>query len=163
MSKLTHRQDLTHNNNLSPPPSPSVLAPGQGAGLPPAPALIQPSLPSEGFLNSFQPPPPRSDNFSGNFHIPAQLSFASFNNTQVLSRIVFGSQTQVLERENKKVQDSVQKELDNTNYELPDPPKLELGDSLLNSLGFQADDILDQKFINKKQQEDAFLEQIKKD
>ena len=43
------------------------------------------------------------------------------------------------------------------------PPKLELGDGLLNSVGVEADDILDQKFVNKKQQEDAVLEQIKDD
>ena len=46
---------------------------------------------------------------------------------------------------------------------MPDPPKLELGDGLLNSLGVEADDILEQKLINKKQQEDAVLEQIKED
>ena len=34
---------------------------------------------------------------------------------------------------------------------------------MLNSLGVEANDILEQKFINKKQQEDAFLEQIKED
>ena len=48
-------------------------------------------------------------------------------------------------------------------YELPDPPKLELGDGLLNSLGAEADDILEQKFINKKEEEDAVFEQIKED
>ena len=53
--------------------------------------------------------------------------------------------------------------MDNTIYELPDPPKPELGDGLLNSLGVKADDILEQKFGNKKQQEDAVHEQIKKD
>ena len=53
--------------------------------------------------------------------------------------------------------------MDNTIYELPDPPKPELGDGLLNSLRFEADDILEQKFGNKKQQEDAVHELIKKD
>ena len=78
----------------------------------------------------------------GNFHIPAQLSAASFNN-QGLSGNLFGSQTQTLTRENEKVQDSVRKELDDTIYELPNPPKLELADGLLNSLGVQADDIFE--------------------
>ena len=68
------------------------------------------------------------------------------------------------EREKEKVvQDSVQTELDDTIYELSDPPKLELGDCLLNSLGVEAYDILEQKFVNKTQQEDAVLEQIKED
>ena len=84
----------------------------------------------------------------GNFHIPAQLSAASFNN-QGLCGNLFGSQTQTLTRENEKVQDSVRKELDDTIYELPNPPKLELADGLLNSLGVQADDIFEQTFLKK--------------
>ena len=34
---------------------------------------------------------------------------------------------------------------------MPDPPNLELGDGLLNLLAVEADDSLDQKFVNKKQ------------
>ena len=34
---------------------------------------------------------------------------------------------------------------------------------MLNSLSVEADDILEQKFVNKKQQEDVVLEQIKKE
>ena len=50
----------------------------------------------------------------------------------------------LLEKEQKKkVCRSVQKELDDTIYELPDPPKLELGDGLLNSLGVKANDTLE--------------------
>ena len=57
---------------------------------------------------------------------------------------MFGSLTQVKEKVAEKfVQNGVQKELDDTIYELPDPPKLELGDGLLNTLGVQADDILE--------------------
>ena len=52
--------------------------------------------------------------------------------------------------------------MDNTIYELPDRPKPELGDGLLNSLGVEADDTLEQKFGNKRQQEDAVHEQIRK-
>ena len=43
----------------------------------------------------------------------------------------------------KVVQNSVQRELDKTIYELPDSVRLELVDGLLNSLGVHADDILD--------------------
>ena len=53
--------------------------------------------------------------------------------------------------------------MDDTIHELPDPPKLELGDGLLNTLRVKADDILDQEFVNKKQQEDEVLEQIKEE
>ena len=55
------------------------------------------------------------------------------------------------QKEKKK---KFRKKLGNTIYESPDPPKLELGDGLLNSLGVEADDILEQKFVNQKQQED---------
>ena len=44
---------------------------------------------------------------------------------------------------------------------MPDPPRSELGDGLLNVLGAEADDTLDKQFVNKKEQEDAVLEQLK--
>ena len=80
-------------------------------------------------------------------------------------RQTFGSQTQTLTREKEKekvAQDSVQKELDDTIYELPDPARLELGDGLLNSLGVEADDILEEKYVNKKQEEMLSLNKSRK-
>ena len=78
--------------------------------------------------------------------------------------IVGQKQTLTREKEWEKVaQGSVQQELDDAIYELPDPPKLELGNGLLNLLDVEANDILEQTFFNKKQQEDAVLKQIKKD
>ena len=77
---------------------------------------------------------------------------------------LFHSQAAMLTGEKQKekiVQDSVQKELDDTIYELPDPPTLELGDGLLDVLGVEANDVLDKQFVNKKEEEDAVLEQIK--
>ena len=62
-----------------------------------------------------------------------------------MSGNIFGPQTQTLTREKeqeKVVQGSVQQELDNTIYELPGPPKPELG-GLLNLLGVEASDILE--------------------
>ena len=80
-----------------------------------------------------------------------------------MSGKTFGSQTQTLTREKEKVaQDSVQKELDDTIYELPDPARLELGDGLLNSLGVEADDILEEKYVNKKQEEMLSLNKSRK-
>ena len=61
----------------------------------------------------------------------------------------------------KFVQNSIQKELDDTISELPDPSKLELGDGLLNTSGVQADDILEQKIVNQKQHE-QILDRSKK-
>ena len=78
--------------------------------------------------------------------------------------IVGQKQTLTREKEWEKVaQGSVQQELDDAIYELPDPPKLELGNGLLNLLDVEANDILEQKFFNKKKQEDAVLKRIKKD
>ena len=78
--------------------------------------------------------------------------------------IVGQKQTLTREKEWEKVaQGSVQQELDDAIYELPDPPKLELGNGLLNLLDVEANDILEQKFFNKKKQEDAVHKQIKKD
>ena len=91
---------------MSTPPSLPALPPGPGAFIPP---LLPPFQPPPSVFNSFQPPPPRPDNSFSNFEIPAQLSSASFNNTQGLSGNLFGSQTQVLERAKEKVQCSVQK------------------------------------------------------
>ena len=82
-----------------------------------------------------------------------------------MSGNIFG-QKQILTREKeweKVVQGSVRQELDDAIYELLDPPKLELGDCLLNLLDVKASDILEQKFVSKKQQEDAVLTQIKED
>ena len=67
------------------------------------------------------------------------------------------SQTLTRERE-QTVQKEVQKELEDTIYELPDPSRLELGDVVLNSLGVEADDVSYQKFVEKKQEEDTALE-----
>ena len=77
---------------------------------------------------------------------------------------MFDSLTQMKEKVAQKfVQNNVQKELDDTIFEFPDLPKLELGDGLLNSLCVEADDISEQKFVNQKQQEDAVLEEIKEE
>ena len=124
LDRLRDRQEPGPSNNLLPPPSPPSFSPPPGPFIPPPPPPFQPP-PS--IFNSFQPPPPRPDNNFGNFHVRAQLSSASFPTRGPLGNL-FGSQTATLTREKEKiVQDSVQKELDDTIYELPDPPTLELG------------------------------------
>ena len=117
---------------------------------------------------NFQLPPqtfqsPTSNTF-GNFHISAQISLFNSKNDGLTGNLFF-SQTQTLTREKQKnVRDDVQQQLDYTLYELPDhPPKLELGDGLLNSLGVEADDVLHQEFVSNKELQDATLEQIKEE
>ena len=163
LNRLRDVQEPTNNNNnnnIFPLPSPPALPLGPRPFIPPLP----PFQPSPSVFNSFQPPAPESNNSFGNFHIPAHLSSTNFGNRdQGLSGHIFGSQTQTLLREKEKekvVQHSVQKD---TIYKLVDPSRLELGDGLLNSLGVETDDILEQKYRNKKQKKDADLEQIKED
>ena len=107
MNKLRNRQEPINNNISLPPLLPAYPPLGPGPFIPPLPPPFQ--SPLSVFISFQPPPPPRSDNSFDNFHIPAQLSSASFNNTQGLSGNLFGSQTQVLERAKEKVQCSVQK------------------------------------------------------
>ena len=107
MNKLRNRQEPINNNISLPPLLPAYPPLGPGPFIPPLPPPFQPPL--SVFISFQPPPPPRSDNSFDNFHIPAQLSSASFNNTQGLSGNFFGSQTQALERAKEKVQCSVQK------------------------------------------------------
>ena len=105
-----------------------------------------PLKPPPWIFDSFQQPAPRIDKNFGNFHIPAQLSSFNKPSAKGPSNNLFGSQAATLTREKeqeKVVQDSVQKELDDTIYELPDMPTLELGDGLLDALGVEANDVLD--------------------
>lgn len=41
-------------------------------------------------------------------------------------------------------------EIDTAIYEMPDPPKIELDDSLFNNLGTRAEDILADEIVNDK-------------
>ena len=60
------------------------------------------------------------------------------------------------EEEKEKIID----ETDDKIYEIPDLPKLELGNQLLNILGSEAEDILERDFISSKKLEDKTIEQI---
>ena len=65
------------------------------------------------------------------------------------------------EKEQEKVvKDNVQKELDDTIHELPDIPTIELGDGLLDELGVEANNVLENQFVTKKEEEDIALEKI---
>ena len=68
-----------------------------------------------------------------------------------LTNNLYSSLAQTLKRENEEIQNTIQEELDDKIYELPyDIPKLELGDGLTNVLGPVAEDILDERLVNKK-------------
>ena len=85
------------------------------------------------------------------------LAFTPSNN-------LYSSQRQTTTRGKEEIKKAVQKELDDKIYELPHyPSTLELGDSLANILGPEAEDILDEVLVNKKELEDEVLENIKEE
>ena len=160
-----------NNNDISPPPSPPPQPPPSFpqcllSGPPQPPPFVSP--PWGRFLEPFQPPPPtpRPGNFISitsapslapeDFYLPGPLSGTPSYN-------LYGSQTQVLTRI-RLAEDAAQKYLNNKIYELPDDsPKLKLGFGLANLLGVEDEDILDEKFKNKKELEDEALENIKEE
>ena len=78
---------------------------------------------------------------SSSFRFLTQPTFSSNN--------LSSSQTQTLTREKKEeTKHKVLEEIDEKIYELPDPPKLEVGDGLTNVLGAEAGNILEDNFIN---------------
>ena len=160
-----------NNNDISPPPSPPPQPPSSFpqhllSGPPQPPPFVSPL--SGRFLEPFQPPPPTPwpGNFISitsapslapeHFYLPGPLLGTPCYN-------LYGSQTQVLTRI-RVAEDAAQKYLKNKIYELPDDsPKLKLGFGLANLLEVEADDILDEKFKNKKELEDEALENIKEE
>ena len=171
LDRLRDRQEAKSNNsnnnnsnNISPRPSPPSLlplaGPSSGPFIPPPPPFILP--PSGRFLEPFE----QSNNL-GNFNILAQTS--SFDRPSSFSgpsSNLFGSQTAILTREKEQgkfLQDNVQKELDDTIYELLDPPNMGVRVGFLNALGVEANDVLDKEFITKQEETDAALQQIKQE
>ena len=152
---------------------------GRPPGPGPGPSAVQnPGFGSSG-LNPIQPPPP--DTFSsrgrydppptnnfGNFKFVAQPS--SFNRSSTRynqsSSNLFGSQTATLTRQKENIvapRDDISVQIDDTIYELPEQPDLELGNGLIDAIGVEANDLLDTKIITQEEENYAILEQIKQD
>lgn len=72
---------------------------------------------------------------------------------------LFGSQTTVAVKPPKE---KIIYKIDTAIYQIPKPPKLELSDSLFNTLDTEAEDILRDYFVNDKTLEENAIEQIKK-
>ena len=76
----------------------------------------------------------------------------------------FGSQAATLTRgENVKEKTDVQNAIDDALYELPDNLELELGDSLLETLCNNAEDLFKADNITKEEAEDLILEKVKEE
>ena len=61
----------------------------------------------------------------------------------------------------KSKEEQVLEDIDTTIYETPEPPELEIGDSLLNFLSTYAEKILTDDYVNNKNLQDKMLEQTK--
>lgn len=63
----------------------------------------------------------------------------------------------------EKPKKRVLEEIDNKTLDLPAPPKIELGDALAHALGTEAEEILENKYINSKKLQDKTLQNIKEE
>ena len=121
------------------------------------------------------PPPTGSFNFgnslfgsndsvippSNNFNVEASVRAPPPNiSTPGIGNTLFDSQAATAIRENK-TKTKTQQEVDDFLYELPDNmPELVLGDSLLNTLGTEAEDLFDTGAPPTKKEEDEILKDI---
>ena len=97
-------------------------------------------------MNNFQPP-------SQNQNFKTQNQFLNAQSPLLLppsKSSLFSSPTAVAVKPLKKIID----EIDTAIYEIPDPPKLELGKSLLSNLGTEAVDVLKDDFVRNKSLEE---------
>ena len=88
-----------------------------------------------------------------NFHL--HLPPPTFPSTDQL----FGSHVMTKEKKEEE-KEKVLDEIDDKIYELPDLPKLELGDQLLNTLGAEAEAIFEDNFVTSKELEEKTFENI---
>ena len=61
----------------------------------------------------------------------------------------------------KMIEQKLTDDIDTAIYELPDPPKIEIGDPLLNVLTAEAEGILEDDYVNDKVIQEKTIEQIK--
>ena len=73
---------------------------------------------------------------------------------------MFGSHVMAKEKKEEEREKIIDK-IDDKIYEIPDLLKVELGDQLLNTLGAEAEDILEEDFVSSNELEDKTIEQIK--
>ena len=75
---------------------------------------------------------------------------------------MLGSQTQTLTREKEETKNEELLD-DNKIYELPETPKIELGECLANVLVTEGEEILEDDFLRAKELEDKNIEEIKEE
>ena len=142
-----------NNNNFSPPPS--------------SPPTFN------NFISPPQPPPPPPLTFN-NFNLPPLPPLPTFNQpspptfNNVFSQLPKERSTfqpqhplEAILTRTKPEPEKVIENIDTEIYKLLDPLKIEIGDSLLNILSTDAEDILKDDYVNDKVWEDKTMEQIK--
>ena len=130
---------------------------------PPSFSFNFPSLPPPPADSYILPPPPTNQIFSPQPALPPPSSSFPFpTQPTVPSKFYFGSQTQTLTREKEETKNKVPLD-DNKIDELPEIPKIELGDRLANVLEMEGGEILEDDFLKAKELEDKNIEEIKED
>ena len=141
-----------NNGGISPPPPPPIFNNFQPPPSPPSPPT---------FSNFIPLPPPQPPPTFNNFPPPPSL-FNNFTPTEPKPSL-FGSQIMTMTKppKEKVKEEKVIDKIDTAIYELPDPPKIEIGDPLLNVLTTEAEGILEDDYVNDKVIQEKTIEQIK--
>ena len=146
LNKLKENTENNNNNNLLPPPSLPPTSFFQPLPPPPPPS---PFSSSQQYVQPPQPPQPPTESF--NFPPSSPPPPLASNNH------FFGSHVMTKEKKEEEREKIIDK-IDDKIYEIPDLAKLELGDQLLNTLGAEAEDILEGDFVSSKELEDKTIE-----
>lgn len=88
-------------------------------------------------------------------------SFNRSRSNQGVGNNFLGSEAATLTREKEKQKTDAQVAIDDTLYELPDNLDLELGDSLVETLGTTVEDLFKVDNITKEKEDDAILKKAK--
>ena len=140
---------FNNNNAPLPPPSPPTFN-----NFAPPPQLLPPPPPL--LFNSFQQsqyfPPPSSPPLP----LPGQRPTARPSATQTQPSTQFGEMA-MTKTKIKPEKEQVLEDIGTAIYEIPEPPKLEIGDPLLNFLWTDAEKVLADDYINDKELQDKIF------
>ena len=144
-----NKSNCNSNNGLSSPPSP-----------PPFNNSIPPPQPPP-------PPPPSFNSFQSQFlqpPLPPPTSLLPRRSSAIQSQpSIHFSEMTMTKTEAKPKQELVLEDIYSAIYEIPEPPKIEIGDPLLNVLSTDAEKTLEDDYIKDKIVQDKILEQTKEE
>ena len=145
------------NNNNNGPPLPPTSPPTFNN------FILPPPLPLPLLFNSFQtnfqaPPSPLPS--PPLLPLPRQIPRARPTATQNHPKTHFGEMAMP---KTKPEKEQILEDIDTAIYELPEPPKIEIGNPLLNFLSRDAEGILADDYVNPEELQDRTIEQIKEE